>query len=88
MAEKRRIIRIEGPPTTRVRYGRATLTIAQSGGILMSELGEGVDAYERGQLTAEKLCKRFARTRVKEHSPSFSWDDADPERVLKLVVEA
>jgi hypothetical protein len=88
MAEKRRIIRIEGPPTTRIRYGRATLTVAQSGGILMSELGEGVEAYERGELTAEKLCQRFARTRVKEHSPSFSWDDADPERVLKLVVEA
>jgi hypothetical protein len=87
MAEKRRIIRIEGPPTTRVRYGRATLTIAQSGGVLMSELGEGIDAYKKGELTAEKLCERFARTRVKEHSPSFSWDDADPERVLKLVVE-
>jgi hypothetical protein len=88
MAEKRRIIRIEGPRTTRVRYGRATLTIAQSGGIVMSELGEGVEAYERGELTAEKLCERFAGTRVKEHSPSFSWEDADSERVLKLVVEA
>ena len=88
MAEKRRIIRIEGPRTTRVRYGRATLTIAQSGGIVMSELGEGVEAYERGELTAEKLCERFAGTRVKEHSPSFSWEDAGPERVLKLVVEA
>lgn len=88
MAEKRRIIRIEGPPTTRVRYARATLTIARSGGIVMNEVGEGVEAYESGELTAEKLCERFARTRVKEHSPSFSWDAADPERVLKLVVEA
>lgn len=88
MAEKRRIIRIEGPPTTRVRYGRATLTIAQSGEIVTNELGEGVAAYESGELTAEKLCERLTRTRVKEHSPSFSWDDADPERVLKLVVEA
>lgn len=88
MAEKRRIIRIEGPPTTRVRYGRATLTIAQSGGIVMHELGESVEAYESGQLTAQRLCERFARTRVEEHSPSFSWDDADPERVLRLVVEA
>lgn len=88
MAEKRRIIRIEGPPTTRVRYGRATLTIAQSGGMVMNKLGECVEAYEIGELTAEKLCERFARTRVKEHSPSFSWDDADPKRVLKLVVEA
>jgi hypothetical protein len=88
MAEKRRIIRIEGPPTTRVRYGRATLTIAQSGGIVMNELGEDVEAYESRELTAEKLCERFARTRVNEHSPSFSWDDADPKRVLKLVVEA
>ena len=88
MAEKGRIIRIEGPLTTRVRYGRATLTIAQSGGIVMSELGEGVEAYEREELTAEKLCERFARTRVKEYSPSFSWEHADPERVLKLVVEA
>lgn len=88
MPEKRRIIRIEGPPTIRVRYGRATLTIARSGGIVMNELGEGVEAYERGEIAAEKLCERFARTRVKEHSSSFSWDDADPERVLKLVVEA
>jgi hypothetical protein len=87
MAEKPRVIRIQGPPTPRVRYGRATLTIAQSGGIVMSELGDAVEAYESGDLTAEELCERFVRTRVKEHSPSFSWDDADPARVLKLVVE-
>jgi hypothetical protein len=37
-----------------------------------SVLGEGVEAYESGELTAEKLRERFARTRVKERSPSFS----------------
>ncbi|MEA2361854.1 MAG: hypothetical protein QOD71_999 [Thermoleophilaceae bacterium] len=88
MAGRRRIIRIEGPPPTRVHYGRATLTIAQSGGILMKDLGGAIAAYESGELTAEKLCERFARTRVQEHSASFSWDDADPQRVLMLVVQA
>ncbi len=55
MAEERRIIRIEGPATTRIRYGRATLTIAQSGGIMMNALVEGVEAYESGEITADKL---------------------------------
>lgn len=88
MAKKRRVIRIVGPPTTRVRYGRATLTIAQRGGIVMSELGEAVAAYEAEELTAEELCERFVRARVTEHSPSFSWDEADQARVLVLVVDA
>ena len=87
MAGKRRIIRIEGPPTMRVRYGRATLTIAQKGGIVMNELGEAVVAYESGELAADEVCERFVRTRVKGHSPSFSWERADPTRILKLVVE-
>lgn len=88
MPEKRRVIRIVAPPTTRVRYGRATLTIAQTGGMVMSELGNAVADYESGELAAEQLCERFVRMRVKEHSPSFSWDEADPARVLRLVVEA
>jgi len=88
MAEKRRILRIVGPPTTRVRYGRATLTIAQKGGIVMGELGDAVADYEAGDLAAEDLCERFVRVRVTEHSSTFSWDEADPARVLKLVVEA
>lgn len=88
MPEKRRVLRIVAPPTTRVRYGRATLTIAQTGGIVMSELGDAVADYESGELAAEQLCERFVRMRVTEHSPSFSWDEADPARVLKLVVDA
>jgi hypothetical protein len=64
------------------------LTVAQRGGIMMSELGEAVAAYERGKLTAEELGERFVRIRVREHSPSFSWDEADPARVLELVVGA
>jgi hypothetical protein len=87
MSGKRRVLRIAAPPTTRVRYGRATLTIAQTGGIVMSEFGDAVADYESGELAAEQLCERFVRMRVKEHSPSFSWDEADLTRVLKLVVE-
>jgi hypothetical protein len=68
MAEKSRVIRIVEPPTTRVRYGRATLTIAQRGGIVMSELGDAVAAYKSGKLTAGDVCERFARMRIKEHS--------------------
>jgi len=88
MAEKRRVLRLVGPPATRVRYGRATLAIAQKGGIVMSELGDAVADYKTGELAAEELCERFVRMRVKKHSPTFSWDEADPARVLKLVVEA
>lgn len=88
MPKKRRVLRMVAPPTTRVRYGRATLTIAQTGGIAMSELNNAVADYESGDLTAELLCERFVRTRVTGHSPSFSWDEVDLVRVLKLVVDA
>lgn len=87
MAEKRRVFQIVGPPTKRVRFGRATLTIAQRGVIAIGTLGDAVRNYEGGKLTADELCECFVRMRIKEHSPSFSWERADQSRILKLVVD-
>jgi len=81
------VIRIQGPATTRLRYGRATLTVAVEGGLLLKDL-EAVTDYERGELTAEELCDRFVRGRVRQHSPTFDWAEADPQRVRDLVLGA
>ncbi len=88
MAEKRRVIRLEGPRYARVRYGRATLTIARCGILSMGDLGKSIHAYQREELSAEEVCAAFVRRRVREHSPSFDWETADPQRLLRLVAEA
>ena len=88
MAEKRHVVEILGVKSTRVRYGRATLTIARCGGFLNEDLVGPIAAFDRNELSANELCAAFVRARVRRHSPSFSWDEADPERLLFLVAEA
>ena len=84
MAKTPRVIEIEGIKEERVRYGRATLTIACSGG-LGGNLGRSISAFERGELSGEELCHDFVQARVRRHSPSFDWETADFDRVSGLV---
>lgn len=87
MAEKRRVIKIPEVKSTRVRYGRATLAIARCGGFLGEDLGRAINAFERDELKATELCAAFVRARIRRHSPSFNWDQADSVRLLGLVTE-
>jgi hypothetical protein len=88
MAAKRRIIHLVGPKTSRVRYGRAVLTIARDGNLVGGALGKAIVEYEQGSAEAKEVAQQFARARVLKHTPSFVWDEADTERVLRLVVKA
>jgi len=85
---KRIVIELPEPERVRVRYGRAVLTIVREGGFYGTQLASSIAAYRRGELGAEALSERFARARVVQHTPSFSWSSADWHRVLDLVVKA
>lgn len=88
MPHERRVIRLTEPATSRVRYGRAVLTICRHARLNGGALGGAIVAWERGELSSEELCQQFVRSRVREHTPSFNWDGADPKRLLRLVVAA
>jgi hypothetical protein len=81
-------LRLRAARESRVRYGRAYLTIARWGGLSEGDLGKATVAFERGELDAEGLCWTFARCRVISHTPSFSWDGAKLGRILSLVAAA
>ncbi|GIK83207.1 MAG: hypothetical protein BroJett024_43120 [Alphaproteobacteria bacterium] len=88
MPEERRVIKIPEVRTTRFRYGRATLTIARSGNFLGGKLRSDIDAFERDELSAPELCAALVRDRIRRYWPSFSFDEADPLRLLALVTES
>lgn len=70
------------------RYGRATLTIRRWGRLVgEDDLAERIDALREGRASAQEVAWTFVRARVKEHSPTFSWEEADRARLLRLVVE-
>jgi hypothetical protein len=69
-------------------HHRAFLTILREGGLYGTQLAASIIAYGHGELAAEALSERFARSRVVDHTPSFSWEKADWRRVLDLVVRA
>lgn len=85
---KRIVIEIPEPERVRVRYRHAYLTILREGRLYGTQLGVSIAAYQRGELGVEALSERFARSRVVDHTPSFSWENADWRRVLNLVVKA
>jgi len=87
MATPRVKFEIEEIKTTRVRFGRAALTIARSGDVSARVLSGAVGGFERGDLSASQLCQRFVRSRIRRHSPTFDWAQADEARLLQLVIK-
>ena len=74
----------------RKRYGRATVTISRTGsfGLFVGDqLSRQIQAYRDGKTTPEKVAWAWVRSRVEEHSPSFRWEDAKLERVVRLVAD-
>jgi hypothetical protein len=72
------------------RYGRATLTISRTGSFALfvgDELSRRIKAYRVGKTTAENVACAWVRARVEAHSPSFRWEDADLERLVRLVAD-
>jgi hypothetical protein len=70
------------------RYGRATLTISRWGRLIgKSELAEKIEAFRAAKESAQEVAWAFVQARVKEHSPTFSWEEADRLRLLGLVVD-
>jgi hypothetical protein len=72
------------------RYGRATLTISRTGSFglfINDELSRQMRAFCSGKTTAEKVAWAWVRARVEGHSPSFRWQDADLERLVRLVAD-
>jgi hypothetical protein len=71
---------------TRVRYGRAFLTVARFGGLSGDELERCLTAYEDGNADAEAVCWAFVRKRVIDHTPSFSWENVELPLLLDRTV--
>jgi hypothetical protein len=75
----------------RKRYGRASLTINRWSGFgrLAGEgpLAEAISDYRTGKVTSEDLAWAFVRARIRSHSPTFSWEGAELERLIALVTE-
>lgn len=80
------VIRLRDVRRTRVRYGRAVLTIARFGGLSGSELERSLAGYEAGDVEAEAVCWAFVRERVIDHTPSFNWADVELPLLLDRVV--
>lgn len=83
-----RIIELRTHPPCVRRHGRATLTISRAGRLGDHvDLAEPIEAYRDGRLSAGDLACAFVRARVEKHSPTFSWENADRDRLTRLVVD-
>jgi len=73
-----------------VRYGRATVTIRRWGGwrelAADSELTRALHAFREEGAGAVDVASALVRARVANHSPTFCWEEADPDRLLRMVV--
>jgi hypothetical protein len=73
--------------TCKVRYGRARLTIDRWGPIIVSPTYEALQGWRRGEKTSEDVAWAFVRTRVREHTPSFCWEEADEEYATPPLIK-
>ena len=72
----------------RVRYGRANLTVARWGGVAFSKpLVKVLDRWRNEGAPDDEVAWTFIRERVLAHTASFSWDQADLTRLVRLVTE-
>jgi hypothetical protein len=74
--------------TEKVRYGRASLTIARSEPALhFDDFDDLLAAYERGEARATSVAAAFLRERVVDHTPSFEWATARLIPLIPIVCE-
>jgi hypothetical protein len=87
MAKKRRVIDLDKlRATSKVRYGRANLTVEQWVSVHATGVERAVKAHRAGEASAEDVAWAFVREQVTAHTPSFNWDEADLERLLPRII--
>jgi hypothetical protein len=79
------LLRLRDDHRAKVRYGRATLTVERSDGVLMTALSDLLRAHRKGEVSTEEVAWAFIKERVVEHSPTFSWEDIDLLKLLPRV---
>jgi hypothetical protein len=70
---------------TKVRYGRATLTVDRAVAVVGTPIGEALAAHRRGEIDAEEVARRFLREQAVSHSPTFDWGSAKLDKLLPRV---
>jgi len=70
---------------TKIRYGRAVLTVQRSGAVIFTPIAEMLEVYRQGRAAIDDVAWAFLKTRVVAHSPSFDWSNADIDRLLPRV---
>jgi hypothetical protein len=79
---------VQDVATEKVRYGRASLTIARSTPTFHFDDFDGLlAAYERGEAHATSVAAAFLRERVVDHTPSFDWRTATLLPLIRIVCE-
>jgi hypothetical protein len=79
------LLRLRDDHRAKVRYGRGTLTVERSDGVLMTALSDLLRAHRKGEVSTEEVAWAFIKERVVEHSPTFSWEDIDLLKLLPRV---
>lgn len=82
------LLRLRADQKATVRYGRATLTVERSDGVLMTALSDLLRAHQKGEVSAEEVAWAFIKERTIKHSPTFSWEDIDLLKLLPRVTAA
>jgi hypothetical protein len=70
---------------TKVRYGRATLTVDRAVAVLGTPMGEALAAHRRGEMDPEQIAWRFLREQAVAHSQTFDWDAVNLDKLLPRV---
>ncbi|HEX6154305.1 MAG TPA: hypothetical protein VFZ19_12360 [Solirubrobacterales bacterium] len=87
MAKKKRIIDLDQlRATSKVRYGRANLTVEQWVSVHATRVERALKAHRAGTVSAEDVAWAFVREQVTAHTSSFDWDDADLDRLLPRII--
>jgi hypothetical protein len=73
---------------TKVRYGRASLTVQKSGGVLMTPLADALKAHRASELDAKEVAWIFIKDRAVDHSPTFKWETVELMKLLPRVTGA
>jgi hypothetical protein len=79
------LLQLRADRKAKVRYGRATLTVERTDGVLMTSLTELLGAHRKGEASAEDVAWAFIKERVVEHSPTLQWEDIDLLKLLPRV---
>lgn len=87
MAKKRRIIDLDKlRATSKVRYGRANLTVELWVSVHGTHIEQALKAHRQEKASAEDVAWAFVKEQVAGHTPSFNWDDVDLDRLLPRVI--